>query len=115
MRVVLLGAALAAVLTLAACDSAPEPEAPVELATFEDGGCIAVLTLHRNAIAEGDAQGDETAFTAAIAAWRASAAGVLTDNELEQYEASSLAVENDADAATLAARADTCVADAPQN
>ncbi|MBC7769516.1 MAG: hypothetical protein H7124_12090 [Phycisphaerales bacterium] len=115
MRARSLGAALAAAALLAACDPAPmESPAETQAASFEDGGCIAILLLQRNAIALGGAQGDEAPLTVAIAAWRAAAENSLSTAELAQYEASSLAVENDTGPADLQARAATCVQTTPQ-
>lgn len=110
-------AAVAAVVSLGACTPpAPAPQAePEVLASFEDGGCIAVLQHQRAAVTEGRAQGDEATLTAAITGWRASAAGALTADELAQYEASSLAVEGNATPEQLAERASACIANAPQS
>lgn len=109
--------AYSALALLAACTppaSEPAPAAIEEVVTFEDGNCLGYLILQRTAIAEGRAQGDEAALGTALEAWRASASGTLRSMELAQYEASSIAVHDDTDAATLATEAARCVATAPQ-
>lgn len=117
MRLVSFAAAVAA-LMLAACDNTPAPPEPVATETitaFEDGGCIGVLMLQRAAVIEGRAEGDAAALTEAISDWRTAAATQLSGAELNQYEASSIAVEDDLPADVLADRAEVCVTTAPQN
>lgn len=107
-----------AALTLAACSQqAPTPpadEAP-QAVTFEDTGCIGALLAHRAAVIQGASDGDAAALTAALEVWRTEALKTLSTDELAQFEASSFAVEQSADAEDLAAQAAACVASAPAN
>jgi|GEM_PF-3220143 len=116
MRMKLVAACLMGAALIGCTPPAPDAETPeqAQIATFEDGGCLGYLLLQRAAIAEGRAQGDEAALGTALEAWRASADDVLSTTGLAQYEASSVAVQDDADAATLETEAARCVADAPQ-
>jgi hypothetical protein len=109
-----MSAALAAAALLAACNALPVPTA-AEAAGFDDNGCLGVLLLQRNAVLEGRALGDEGALRAAIGAWRMSARGYLTADELAQFEASSFAVHDDQTPEIITERAAQCVADAPPN
>jgi hypothetical protein len=113
-------AAVLGVMALAACDPAPEPKAPEppivpenRLETFEDTGCLGYLLLQRTAISEGRAQGDTAALDAAVAAWRGAGTGILSADELAQYEATSVAVQRSEPADVIAERAAGCVTSAP--
>lgn len=114
MRQRVLSAAFAAAALLAACGqtATQQAEAPVaaEPATFEDTGCLGVLLHHKQTAA---APAEQAALDAAIAAWRASAEGILTADELAQYEASSVAIETNSPAPEKAQRVAPCIATAP--
>lgn len=116
MMRIIFAAAMASMAALASCTPPPqETEAPAaQTASFEDGGCLGYLLLQRTAIAEGRAQGDEAVLGTALEAWRAAADGSLSATELAQYEASSVAVQDDAGATTIESEAARCVAIAPQ-
>lgn len=115
MRITML--ALAAIALAACSQQAPAPsenEVP-QSATFEDNGCIGVLLAHRAVVIQSNGEGDAAALTAALERWRAAAQQTLSADELAQFEASSFAVEQNADAEDLAAQSATCVATAPAN
>lgn len=109
-----LAVAIAA-LTLVACSQqTPNESEAQQRVTFEDNGCIGALLAHRAAVIQG-ADGDAAALTAALERWRTAALQTLSADELAQFEASSFAVEQNADAEDLAAQASSCVANAPDN
>ena len=122
---ILRSAALsAAVLALAACQqqeaktpAAPaEPVAPVVAeATGADQavGCMAYLSLKQVALEAQTPPGDVTAMRAALGAWEGVALQSMTTDEVNQYYASSVAVEDDASPAKMEVTAAWCLANAP--
>lgn len=112
-----MAVALAALALVACSQQTPPPagsEAP-QRATFEDNGCIGALLAHRAVVIQGSVDGDAAALTAALESWRIAARQTLSADELAQFEASSFAVEQNADAEERAAQAASCVANAPAN
>lgn len=128
--------AAAALLLLAACDrtpavtAAPAP-APAEIATAPTGTgltvgddgridlagqevqCMAYLALQRDAVRAGKATGDAKALQAALDAFDARALTTMSRDEVDQYFASSVAVEDDASPAKIRATTDYCLAHIP--
>lgn len=130
--------AAAALLLLAACDrtpavtAAPAPAAAAaEIATAPTGTgltvgddgridlagqevqCMAYLALQREAVRAGKATGDAKALQAALDAFDALALTTMTRDEVDQYFASSVAVEDDASPAKIKATTDYCLAHVP--
>lgn len=116
----------AAVLALAACGqqdaaapaapAAPEPVAPVVAeATGADQAvaCMAYLSLKQVALEAQTPPGDVTAVRAALGAWEGVALQSMTSDEVNQYYASSIAVEDDASPAKVEVTAAWCQANAP--
>lgn len=128
--------AAAALLLLAACDrtpavtAAPAPAA-AEIATAPTGTgltvgddgridlagqevqCMAYLALQRDAVRAGKATGDAKALQAALDAFDARALTTMSRDEVDQYFASSVAVEDDASPAKIRATTDYCLAHIP--
>ena len=127
--------AAAALLLLAACDRAPPAAtaapAPVETTTAPTGTgltvgddgridldgqevqCMAYLALQRDAVRAGQATGDAEALQAALDAFDARALTTMSRDEVDQYFASSVAVEDDASPARIKATTDYCLAHVP--
>ncbi|MFC5342484.1 hypothetical protein ACETK8_12640 [Brevundimonas staleyi] len=115
----------AAVLALAACQqeaakapaaAPPEPVAPVvATATGADQAvaCMAYLSLKQIALEAQTPPGDVTAVRAALGAWEGLALQSMTSDEVNQYYASSVAVEDDASPAKVDVTAAWCLANAP--
>jgi len=115
MRIIAFGFATLALVACSQQAPAPSASEAQQSVTFEDNGCIGVLLAHRAAVIQSSAEGDAAALTAALESWRAAALQALTADELAQFEASSFAVEQNADAEDLAAQSAACVANAPAN
>lgn len=126
MTILRTGAFAAAVLALAACQqqeakapaapAAPEPVAPVVAeATGADQavGCMAYLSLKQVALEAQTPLGDVAAVRAALGAWEGLALQSMTTDEVNQYYASSVAVEDDASPAKVDVTAAWCLANAP--
>ena len=128
--------AAAALLLLAACDRTPAvtaapAAAAAEIATAPTGTgltvgddgridlagqevqCMAYLALQREAVRAGKATGDAKALQAALDAFDALALTTMTRDEVDQYFASSVAVEDDASPAKIKATTDYCLAHVP--
>lgn len=127
-------AAAAALLLLVACDrtpAAPVAPAPVEMTTAPTGTgltvgddgridldgqevqCMAYLALQRDAVRAGRTAGDAGALQTALAAFDARALTTMSRDEVDQYFASSVAVEDDASPAKIKATTDYCLAHVP--
>ena len=124
MTILRTGAFAAAVLALAACGqqeakapAAPaEPVAPVVAdATGADQAvaCMAYLSLKQVALEAQTPPGDVTAVRAALGAWEGVALASMTPDEVNQYYASSIAVEDDASPAKMDVTSAWCLANAP--
>ena len=112
------GAALAAVLAVAAC-AAPEPPArPTSAAPDGDTPperptlvvCATILGTMSNAIREGRATGDHAAVLAGYAAYGRKAAEVMGDEGSRQAVGSSYAFYDSLTPAQLSAASDMCLA-----
>lgn len=114
----------AAVLALAACQQqeAKAPAAPVEpvapvvaaaTATDQAVACMAYLSLKQVALEAQTPPADVTAVRAALGAWEDVALQSMTPDEVNQYYASSVAVEDDASPAKMEVTAAWCLANAP--
>jgi len=112
------GAALAAVLAVAAC-AAPEPPArPTSAAPDGDTPperptlvvCATILGTMSNAIREGRATGDHAAVLAGYAAYGRKAAEVMGDEGSRQAVGSSYAFYDSLTPTQLSAASDMCLA-----
>lgn len=114
----------AAVLALAACQQeaakapppAPTPVASVVAdATGADQavGCMTYLALKQGALEAQTPPGDVTAVRAALNAWEGLALRSMTPDEVNQYYASSFAVEDDATPETVEVTSAWCLAHTP--
>ena len=114
----------AAILALAACQQqeAKAPAAPpasvapvVAAATGVDQAvaCMAYLALKQGALEAQTPPGDVTAVRAALNDWEGLALASMTPDEVNQYYASSVAVEDDASPATVDVTSAWCVANKP--
>jgi hypothetical protein len=123
MTVLRTDALVVAVLALAACQqeakapAAPaEPVAPVVAdATGADQAvaCMAYLSLKQVALEAQTPPGDVTAVRTALGAWEGVALASMTQDEVNQYYASSVAVEDDASPAKMEVTSAWCLANAP--
>ncbi len=115
----------AAVLTLAACGQSEEAKAPaaaptpiaevVSGATGTDQAvaCMAYLALKQTALEAQTPPGDLTAVRAALNDWEGLALKSMTSEEVAQYFASSVAVEDDASAEKMEVTSAWCLANKP--
>jgi hypothetical protein len=114
----------AAVLALAACQQpdAKAPAAPatpvapvVATATGADQAvaCMAYLALKQGALENQTPPGDVTAVRAALNTWEGLALTTMTSDEVNQYYASSVAVEDDASPETIEVTSAWCLANQP--
>ena len=112
MTILRAAALAAAVLALAACQqqetkapAAPvEPVAPVvadATGTDQAVACMAYLSLKQGALEAQTPPGDVAAVRAALGAWEGVALQSMTPDEVNQYYASSVAVEDDASPAKM--------------
>ena len=124
MTILRAAALAAAVFALAACQQqeAKAPAAPVEPvapvvadATGADQAvaCMAYLSLKQVALEAQTPPGDVTAVRAALGAWEGVALQSMTPDEVNQYYASSVAVEDDASPAKMEVTSAWCLANAP--
>lgn len=124
MTILRTAAFAATLLALAACQqqeakapAAPaEPVAPVVAeATGADQAvaCMAYLSLKQVALEAQTPPGDVTAVRAALGAWEGVALQSMTSDEVNQYYASSVAVEDDASPAKMEVASAWCLANAP--
>ena len=84
------------------------------VAPAEPGTCVVYLKMERAAVLAGRADGDAAAIETATASWTNVALQKLKPSELEQFEASSLAVLRDTPPDELKRESDKCVAQAPR-
>jgi len=96
----------------AAADSTDESVAVP--APAEPGTCVVYLKMERAAVLAGREKGDAAAMETATAAWTKVAMQKLSATELQQFEASSLAVLRDTPPDELKRESDKCVAQAPR-
>lgn len=123
MTVLRTTAFTAAVLALGACQQKAEaPAAPatpvaevVSGATGVDQAvaCMAYLALKQTALEARTPAGDVTAVRAALNDWEGLALQSMTADEVAQYYASSVAVEDDASPETIEVTAAWCLANKP--
>ncbi|WGM30778.1 hypothetical protein [Brevundimonas sp. NIBR11] len=122
--IIRLAAPAAAVLALAACQQqeAKVPAVPavpvaevVSTATGADQavGCMAYLALKQGALEAQTPPGDVTAVRAAMNDWEGVALKTMTQDEVSQYFASSVAVEDDASPEKMEVTAAWCLANKP--
>lgn len=83
-------------------------------APAEPGTCVVYLKMERAAVLAGREKGDAPALESATAAWTKVALQELNETELQQFEASSLAVLRDTPPDELKRESDKCVAQAPK-
>ncbi len=114
----------AAVLGLAACQQ-QETRAPAAPATLvadavsgqtgadQAVGCMAYLALKQAALENQTPPGDVTAVRAAMNDWEGVALKSMSTDEVNQYFASSFAVEDDATPATVEVTSAWCLANKP--
>jgi hypothetical protein len=112
-------------LALAACQQqaaeapAVAPAEPVASVVADAAGadqavaCMAYLSLKQGALEAQTPPGDVTAVRAALDAWDGVARQSMTPDEVNQYYASSVAVEDDASPAKVDVTAAWCLANAP--
>ena len=122
IRSAVLGVAL---LTLAACqqpEAAKAPAAPptpvAEVVSGSTGvdqavACMAYLALKQTALEDHTPPGDITAVRAAMNDWETVALKSMTQDEVNQYYASSFAVEDDASPAKMEVTSAWCLANVP--
>ena len=113
----------AAVLALAACQQKAEaPAAPAaaiadavsgQTGTDQAVGCMAYLALKQVALEAQSPAGDVTAVRAAMNDWEGLALKSMTQDEVNQYFASSFAVEDDASPETIEVTSAWCLANKP--
>ena len=112
----------ASVLTLGACQQKAEPRAPatpvaevVSGATGVDQAvaCMAYLALKQGALEARTPPGDVTAVRAAMNDWEGLALTSMTRDEVNQYFASSFAVEDDASPEKMEVTSAWCLANKP--
>jgi len=113
----------AAVLALGACQQeAKAPAVPVtpvsEVVSNATGadqavGCMAYLSLKQAALEAQTPPGDITAVRAAMNDWEGVALMSMTQDEVNQYFASSFAVEDDASPAKMEVTSAWCLANKP--
>lgn len=84
-------------------------------APAEPGTCVVYLKMERAAVLAGRQKGDAASIETATAAWTQVALQKLKPSELEQFEASSLAVLRDTPPDELKRESDKCVAQAPKS
>ncbi len=126
MIVVRASVLAAAVLTLAACGQSEGPKAPaaatptpiaevVSGATGTDQAvaCMAYLALKQTAMEAQTPPGDVTAVRAALNDWEGLALKSMTSEEVAQYFASSVAVEDDASPEKMEVTSAWCLANKP--
>lgn len=130
MTLVRTGAVAAALFALAACQqqeaktpeasAAPaasaEPVAPVvaeATGTDQAVGCMAYLSLKQTALEAQTPPGDVSQVRTALDAWEGVARQSMSQDEVNQYFASSVAVEDDASPAKVDVTAAWCLANAP--
>lgn len=117
-------AATAAVLTLAACQqqTATAPAAPaVPVAEVVSGAtgadqavaCMAYLSLKQAALEARTPPGDVAGVRAAMNDWEGLALQSMTPDEVSQYYASSVAVEDDASPEKMEVTSAWCLANPP--
>lgn len=83
-------------------------------APAEPGTCVVYLKMERAAVLAGRQKGDAASLDTATTAWTQVALQKLKPSELEQFEASSLAVLRDTPPDELKRESDKCVAQAPK-
>ena len=117
----------AVVVALAACQQqeATAPASPVapavpvaEVVSGATGadqavGCMAYLALKQGALEAQTPPGDVTAVRAAMNDWEGVALKTMTQDEVSQYFASSVAVEDDASPEKMEVTAAWCLANKP--
>lgn len=112
----------ASVLTLGACQQKAEPPAPatpvaevVSGATGVDQAvaCMAYLALKQGALEALTPPGDVTAVRTAMNDWEGLALTSMTRDEVNQYFASSFAVEDDASPGKIEVTSAWCLANKP--
>lgn len=74
---------------------------------------MAYLSLRQVALEGETPPGDVTAVREAMGAWEGVARAAMTPDEVNQYFASSVAVEDDATPAVVTATSDWCLANKP--
>jgi predicted small lipoprotein YifL len=89
-------------------ESAAAPAPP------EPGTCVVYLKMERAAVLAGREKGDAVALETATAAWTKVALQKLNAHELQQFEASSLAVLRETPPDELKSESDRCIAAAPK-
>jgi hypothetical protein len=113
----------AAVLALGACQQEAEapaaPATPVAVAVSGATGvdqavaCMAYLALKQTALETRTPPGDVTAVRAAMNDWEGLALQSMTQDEVTQYFASSIAVEDDASSEKIEVTSAWCLANKP--
>ena len=124
MTIFRTAAVVAAVLSLAACQQ-QEAKAPVAPATpvaevvsgatgtDQAVACMAYLALKQTALEAQTPPGDVTAVRAAMNDWEGLALKSMTQDEVNQYFASSVAVEDDASPEKMEVTSAWCLANKP--
>jgi hypothetical protein len=124
MTILRTAALSAVILTLAACqqETAKAPAAPaVPVAEVVSGAtgvdqavaCMAYLALKQAALEAQTPPGDVTAVRAAMNDWEGLALQSMTQDEVNQYYASSVAVEDDASPEKMEVTSAWCLANTP--
>ncbi len=115
----------AALLTLAACGQTEEAKtpaaAPTPVAEVVSGStgtdqavaCMAYLALKQTALEAQTPAGDVTAVRVALNDWEGLALKSMTSEEVAQYFASSIAVEDDASPEKMEVTSAWCLANKP--
>ena len=115
----------AAILTLAACGQTEEAKTPAAAATpvaevvsgaagtDQAVACMAYLALKQTALEAQTPAGDVTAVRVALNDWEGLALKSMTSEEVAQYFASSIAVEDDASPEKMEVTSAWCLANKP--